>query len=143
MKRIPSHFVRLLVIFLIGSGTLAVQLRAQNDHSITASIPFPFTAGTQTMAPGIYRFEQTGPYAVSILNVKTGVKQIFPVHPGSPRTLAQHERVIFRILAKRSFLSEVDFSGTEMLVNFSRSALREEMKATQPLPSNSVSVAQR
>jgi hypothetical protein len=132
-----------LAIFLIGSGTLAVQLKAQNDHSITVSIPFPFTAGTQTIAPGTYRFEQMGPYAVSILNVKTGVKQIFPVHPGSPRTLAQHERVTFRVIAKRSFLSEVDFSGTGMLVNFSRSALREEMKATQPLPSDSVSVAQR
>jgi hypothetical protein len=143
MKRIPSHFMRSLAIFLIASGPLAVHLKAQSDHSITASIPFPFTAGTQTMAPGTYRFEQMGAYEVSILNVKTGVKQIFSVHPGSQRTLAQHERVIFRIRAKRSFLSEVDFSGTGMLVNLSRSAVQEEMKAVQPLPRNSVLVAQR
>jgi hypothetical protein len=143
MKQIPSHFIRSLAIFLIGSGTLAVQLKAQSDHSITASIPFAFTAGTQIMAPGTYRFERMGAYEVSILNVKTGMKEIFPVHPGSQRTLAQHERVIFRILAKRSFLSEVDFSGSEMLVNFSRSAVREELKAMQPSPGSLVTVAQR
>ncbi|HEX4066128.1 MAG TPA: hypothetical protein VHZ09_08880 [Acidobacteriaceae bacterium] len=44
------------VTILIGSGTFAVDLQAQNDLPMTVRIPFPFIMDSHSIAPGTYQF---------------------------------------------------------------------------------------
>jgi len=143
MKRIPSILIKSLVTIFIGSGALAVGLHAQSNVAITATIPFPFTAGTQMVAPGTYRFSQTSPFEVSVLNVKTGDMEIFAVHPDSQRTFEQRGRLIFRKAADSRILNEVHFPGTETFCELIERRPPRRMEAKQSSTANSMSSTQR
>lgn len=82
MNRLTSIAVKSLVAIVIGSGTLASNLQAQVDLSMTTSILFPFTVGTETIPPGTYQFSlSSSPFLLAVLNVKTGHEQVFFVRP--------------------------------------------------------------
>ncbi len=143
MKRITSFVVKSLVTILIGSGPLAGNLQAQIDRSMTASIPFPFTVGTHTIPPGTYRFSlASSQFLLSVLDVKTGHEEIFPVRPVEQSASESHGRLIFRNSEGYSALSQIYFSGTGTFseVNQRQSVARSEAKRFST--GNSISVAQ-
>ena len=144
MKRITLVVVKSLVIILIGSGTLAMNLRAQSDPGMTVSIPFPFAVGTQSIAPGTYRFSQSSdPFLLSVVNVKTGHEEMFPVRPEGERAFEPHGRLVFRKSEGCSVLNEVHFPGTEMFSEVIQRHGAGRIEAERCSTSNSVSVAQR
>jgi hypothetical protein len=142
MKRVTSLIAKSLVT-LIGSGALAINLQAQID-TITVSIPFPFTMGTQSIAAGTYRFGLvSSPFLLSVLNVKTGHEEVFDVRPERQRGFEPRGRLIFRKSEGYSVLNEVHFPGDD---TFSELIQRHGAKRTEARgssPSNAVSVGQR
>lgn len=149
MKRTSLLVIKSLITILIGSGTLAANLHAQSDIAITVSVSFPFTLGEQSIAPGTYQFSlasnrlEPNQFLLSVLNVKTGHMEMFPVHPERQRTFEQRGRLIFRNSAGRSVLAEVHFPGTD---TFSEVIQRRHTETTETKPSSTssfVSVAQR
>ncbi|MFZ0273681.1 MAG: hypothetical protein WB524_01480 [Acidobacteriaceae bacterium] len=144
MKRITSLIAKSLVAILIGGGALAGNLQAQSDSGITVSIPFPFTVGTQCIAPGTYRFSLVSDqFLLSVLNVKTGSEEMFRVQPEHQRALESHGHLIFRESEGYRALNEVHFPSADTFseVIERRSAGRLEAKKTST--SNSISVGQR
>jgi hypothetical protein len=137
MKRITSLVIQSLVTILIGGGILAGNLQAQTDLAMTVSIPFPFTVGTQSIAPGTYQFSLiSSQFLLSVLNVKTGDKNVFPMRPGQQHAFESHGRLIFRNSDGCSTLSEIYFPGTD---RFSEVSQRHSIG--RPSTGNSISMA--
>ena len=143
MKLIPSLVIQSLIAILVGSGTLAEKLQAQSDIAITASIPFPFTVGTQRIAPGAYRFSLINSFDLSVMNVKTGDTEMFAVRPEKQRAFEQHGRLIFRRSAGSDVLNEVRFPGADTLSELIQQRRVGRMEAKKSSTTDSVSVAQR
>jgi len=113
MNRFIASFAKLLLAILIAGGTLATDLHAQSDE-ITVNVPFAFIVGTHTIAPGTYRFSlMSSEFLLSVVNTKTGDKQIFDVRPELQNTPHARGRLIFRKSADRPTLCEIHFSRTE------------------------------
>jgi hypothetical protein len=144
MKRILSSVVTSLVTILIGSGCFAMNLQAQDDEAITASIPFPFTVGNQTIAPGTYRFGlQSSPFLLSVIDMKTGDTEIFSVHPEQQRTYEQHGLLVFRKEEGSRILSEVHLPGTEVFSEVLEGRGKRRTEAKKSSTCQAVTVAQR
>jgi hypothetical protein len=144
MKRTTSLVLRWLVAILIGSGTLAMNLQAQSDLAMTVSIPFPYTVGTQSIAPGTYQFSLvSNQFLLSVLNVKTGSKEMFRVQPEQQLAFDPHGHLIFRKSEGRSVLNEVHFPGTDMFSEVVQRHSVGRIEAKGPSTSNSMSMAQR
>lgn len=140
MKRITSLVVKSLATFLIGSGSLAMNLQAQSE-AITVSVPFPFTVGTQSIEPGIYQFSLlSSQFLLSVLNVKTGDMEIFSVHPEQLRAVEQQGRVVFSNSEGCSALSQIYFPGalTFSEIDQRHCAARTEAKRFPTGDSNAV-----
>lgn len=114
MKHIPSLIVKLLVTILVISGPFAISVQAQTDPGIIVSIPFPFTVGTQRVAPGTYDFSLVSQFLLSVRNAITGEKEMFPVRPEQRRAIEQKGSLTFHNSAGCSVLSEVHFPGASM-----------------------------
>lgn len=144
MKRTTSLVARSLVILLFGSGCLAIRLQAQNDPAVTVSIPFAFSVRSRSIAPGTYRFGLvSGPFLLSVLNVKTGHEEVFPVRPERQRAFEPHGRLIFRTSEGCSVLNEVHFPGNNVFSEVIQQHRGETIEAKRSPARNSVSVAQR
>src|ERR1700741_2235330 len=113
MTRFTSHLPKSMFALLIACGTLATNLQAQND-SVTATVPFPFTVGTQCNAPGTYRFSlMSSQYVLTVLNVNTGDKRIFDVHPEHQPTSEERGLLMFRNSEGPKTLNEIHFPGSD------------------------------
>jgi hypothetical protein len=144
MKRILSLIAKSLAIILIGSGALATNLQAQSDVAVTASVPFPFTVGTHNMAPGTYEFSlDSSQFLVSVVNVKTGHREMFPVRPGQQLAVEQRGRLKFRNSKARSALSEIHFPGTDRFSEVDQRHGIGTIEAKNSSTDSSISVAQR
>jgi hypothetical protein len=144
MNRITSLAVKTLVLILIGSGPLAINLHSQSNLTLTFRIPFQFTAGMQSIAPGTYEFRLlSNEHMLSVLNMKTGHEEVFPVRPESRRSMEPRGRLIFRNSEGCSVLKEVHFPGTNMLSEVIPRHGEERIEAKRPSKSDSVSVARR
>lgn len=144
MKRISSLIAKLLMSILIGSGTLAINLQAQSDLAMTASIPFPFTVGTHVMAPGTYEFSLvSSQFLVSVLNVKTGHQEMFSVRPVQQLAVEQRGGLRFRNSEARSVLSEIHFPGTDRFSEVGQRHSTGSVKAKSSPAAETMSVAQR
>jgi hypothetical protein len=143
MKLIPSLVIQSLIATLMGSGMLAEKMQAQSDIAITASISFPFTVGTQRIAPGTYRFRLISPFDLSVMNVKTGDIEMFAVRPEKQRAFEQHGRLIFRSSAGSDVLNEVHFPGADTLSELIQRRGVGRMEAKKSSTTDSASVAQR
>ena len=144
MKRISSLIVKSLVGILIGSGALASNLQAQSDLAITVNIPFPFTVGTKSMAPGTYEFSQaSGEFLVSVINVKTGHQEIFPVRPIQQPAVAQKGSLKFRNSDAYSVLREIHFPGADRFSEVDQRHAVGTIESKRSPASTSISVAQR
>lgn len=148
MKRLPVVIIKSLITILIGSGVLAANLQAQSEP-ITVSVPFPFTVGTQSIAPGTYKFSLipdglvSSQCLLSVLDLKTGSVKMFEVRPERQRTVEQRGHVTFRDTGGRSVLAEVHFPGTD---TFSELIPRRSVGKNEAMlhsTSKSVSAAQR
>jgi hypothetical protein len=112
MTKFTSLVVTSLVTLLIDSATLAPNLQAQGDDAITLRVPFSFTVGTESIAPGTYQFSLlSSQFLLSVVNVKTGDTEIFTVRPERQRVPDQHGRLVFRNSEGSSVLNEVHFPG--------------------------------
>lgn len=144
MKRITSLIVQSLIAILIGAGALAGNLQAQSDSGMIVSIPFPFTVGTQTIAPGTYKFSLvSGQFLLSVLNVKTGSQEMFRVHPEQQSALEPHGHLIFRNSEDRSVLNEVHFPSTDTFSEIIERPSAGRLEAKGSSTSNAISVGQR
>ena len=144
MKSGSLFAIKSLVIMLIGSGALAINLHAQTDLVETARIPFPFTVGTQSIAPGTYQFIlESSPFLLSVVNVTTGDMEMFAVHPEQQRAVAPHGHLIFRKSEGRSVLNEVHYSGTTMFSEVIEQQGVGRMDAKGSSSCTSMSAAQR
>lgn len=144
MKRTTSLIVKSLVILLIGSGTLADNLQAQTDLAMTVSIPFQFTVGTQNIGPGTYQFSLvSGAFLLSVVNLKDGHRQFFPVRPEQQRAFESHGRLIFSNSDGCSVLSEIYIPGTDSFSEVSQRHCVGRFEAKKSSTGNSISVAQR
>jgi hypothetical protein len=144
MTRFTSLIVKSLVTLLIGSAMLATNLQAQSDDAITVRVPFSFTVGTQSIAPGTYQFSLlSSQFLLSVVNVKTGDGKMFSVHPEQERVVDQHGLLVFRNTEGSSVLNEIHFPGTKMFseVIQRRGAGRIEAKGSSN--GSSISIAQR
>lgn len=144
MKRIPSILIESLATILIGSGPLAMNLQAQNDLAVTVTIPFPFTVDRQSIAPGTYQFSLSpDQFLLSVINVKTGHRQMFDVYPVWQRTPEEHGYLIFRSSTGCSVLNEVHFSGTDTYSELIPRHHPERIEAMPSAAGNAMRVAQR
>ena len=143
MKRIKSLVVKSLVMILIG-GAFAIRLQAQSDLAVTVSIPFPFTVGNQTIAPGTYRFGlQSSPFLLSVIDVKTGDTEMFSVHPEQQTTYEQRGLLVFRKEEGSRILSEVHLPGTEVFSEVLEGRGKRRTEAKKSSTCQAVTVAQR
>jgi hypothetical protein len=144
MKQTSLFLVTSLVTILICGGPLAVNLQAQSNHAMTVSIPFPFTVGGHSIAPGTYQLSlESDPFLLSVRNVKTGHEDIFPVRPEQPRGFEPQGRLIFGNSAGSRVLNEVRFPGTGTFTEVIQRHAAGRIEAKGSSTSNSVSVAQR
>jgi hypothetical protein len=142
MTKFTSLVVTSLVSLLIGSATLATNLQAQSDDAITIRIPFPFTLGTQSIAPGTYQFSLlSSRFVLCVVNVKTGAREMFDVRPEQQRAVDQHGRLVFRNTEGSSVLNEVHFPGTRLFSEVIQLQDVRRIKAKRPSTDNSISVA--
>ena len=136
MKRITSLVVQSLVTILIGSGTLAGSLQAQTNLAMTVSVPFPFSVDTHRVAPGTYQFSLvSNQFLLSVLNVKTGHEEVFPVRPGQQRAFESHGRLIFRKSDEGRILSEIYIPGNDRLSEVSQR--QNKLNALAEIPDQS------
>jgi hypothetical protein len=144
MKRITSLIIKSLVAVLIGGGAPASNLQAQSDCAITVRVPFAFTLGRQSLAPGTYRFSQnSGPFLLSVINVKTGNEELFEVRPERQSALESHGHIIFRNSEGSSVLDEVHFPGIETFSKVTQRRGAGMVEANKSSPNSSISVGQR
>jgi hypothetical protein len=144
MKRITSFVARSFVALLMVSGTLAGKLQAQTDLSMTVSVPFPFTVGTQAMEPGTYEFSLvSGDFLVSVLNVKTGEKKMFPSTPAEQLEGEQRGRLKFSDSNAHSVLCEIHFPGSDRFIAVDRRHGVSGIVTRKPPTGTSTFVAQR
>jgi hypothetical protein len=144
MNRITSLVVQSLVAILIGSGALATNLQAQVDLSMTTSISFPFTVGTETIPPGTYQFSlASSPFLLSVLNVKTGHEQVFFVRPEKQRAFRSYGRLIFQGSEGCSALSQIHFPGTNTFSEIDQRHNAAKFAAKKCSADNSIDLAQR
>ena len=144
MKRFTSLVAQSLVTFLIAGGTIASTLHAQSNDAITVRVPFPFTVGTQNLAPGTYQFSlPSSPFALSVLNVKTGDLETFNVHPEQQRAIEQNGRLVFRNYEDGSVLSEIHFAGTGVFSEVIERRSSGTTEAKRSSPDGSITIAQR
>jgi hypothetical protein len=144
MNRVTSFAVKSFVAVLIGSGTLASNVQAQVDRSMTTSIQFPFTVGTQAIPPGTYQFSLTSsPFLLSVLNVKTGHEQVFFVRPEKQRAFQSYGRLIFSGSEGCSALSQIHFPGTNTFSEIDQRHNAAKFAAKKCSADNSIDLAQR
>ena len=116
MKRIRLLVVKSLIAAVIVIGPVALTLQAQSSLAITATIPFPFVVGTRSITAGSYQFILLGsPSLLSVLNVKTGHRELFPVHPGSRQAFESNGCLTFQKLNSSSVLISLHFPSTDAL----------------------------
>ena len=143
MKHLSLLTKSLLGILLAG-GALTTNLQAQSDLAVTVSIPFPFTVDGHSMAAGTYQFSLvSSPFLVSVLNVKTGLKEMFPVRPKQQLTPEESGRVKFHDANSHPMLSEIHFPGTDRFIELDQRYVvgRRDVKSSPT--AQSISVAQR
>lgn len=144
MRKFTSLVVTSLVTLLIGSATLATNLQAQSDDAITVRVPFSFTVGTQSIAPGTYRFSLlSSQFLLSVVNVKTGDMEMFDVRPERQRAVDQHGRLVFRNTEGCSVLNEVHFPDTSQFSEVVQRHGAGRIEAKRSSTDSSITVAQR
>ncbi|MGC2638588.1 MAG: hypothetical protein WA294_15505 [Acidobacteriaceae bacterium] len=144
MTRFQSLTTQWLVTLLMIDGALSTNLHAQSDDAITISVPFPFTVGTQKLAPGTYQFSlPIGHFLLSVRNVKTGEGTLLNVHPEQQRAVDQYGSVVFRYFDGRSALNEIHFPGEAQFSELVERHAARKMAARKSSPDKSITVAQR
>jgi hypothetical protein len=148
MTRLASLFVQSLFAILIGGGILPSNLQAQND-GITVSVPFAFTVGSQSIAPGTYQFSLNSGHVgsigflLSITNLKTGAMQVFDVLPERQFAIEERGRLTFRTSAGRPMLATVHFPGSDTFSEVVQRHDGGQREATPSSISQSGSVSRR
>jgi hypothetical protein len=144
MTKFTSLVVTSLVTLLIGSATLATNLQAQSDDAITVRVPFSFTVGMQSIAPGTYQFSLlSSQFLLSVVNVKTGDMEMFDVRPEQQRAVDQHGRLVFRNTEGCSVLNQVHFPGTSQFSEVVQRHGAGRIEAKRSSSDSSITVAQR
>jgi hypothetical protein len=144
MKRISLLVVKSLIAAAVVTGPAALTLQAQSSLEITANIPFPFTVGTRSITPGSYQFSLIGsPFLLSVLNVKTGHQELFPVHPGSQQAFESNGCLTFQTSDRSSVLTNLHFPGTDTLTEVNQRHGARGTESTLCSKSEPLSVALR
>lgn len=148
MTRFRSVLAKSLLALLIACGTFATTMQAQ-DGAITVSVPFAFTVGSQSLAPGTYQFSLdysalgSDQFLLSVLNVKTSAMELFDVLPQRQRMVEERGHLTFHTSADRHVLAEVHFPGTDTFSELSPRRPAGNSPAMQSSASKSVPEARR
>lgn len=142
MKRTSFLIVSMLVAILIGTCTSL--LSAETESEVTAEIPFPFTVGKQTIAPGTYQFSLvSGQFLLSVRNLKTGHPEMFGVRPEQEYATKPHGRLVFLRCGGSDVLNEIHFREADTFIQVRQPHCAAQTETKRVLPNDSVSVAQR
>lgn len=135
---------RSLAALLIASGSLVMNGQTIGD-AIKVDVPFAFTVGTQSMAPGTYLFSvDSGPFLLSVVNIKTGAVRMFTVHPERDKTIEDTGHLIFDKFADRHVLNEIHFRGSDEWSELTPLRDRSRMEASSATqPDHAVVMARR
>lgn len=137
MARFTSLFAKSLFALLIVSGPFATHMQAQND-AVTVSVPFRFTMGTHSIAPGTYQFSLvSSQFLLSVTDVKTGRAEIFEVRPARQGSIEERGRLTFRNSAGHNILSQIHFPDTDTfseVIGRSPAARTESARASVGTP---------
>lgn len=121
-----------------------MHLQAQDARAITANIRFPFTVGTQSIAPEIYQFSlMSSPFLLSVRNVKTGDEELFTVRPERQEHPEVHGSLTFRKSGDSDVLNEVHFPETRMFTHIIRGHGVPRTEAKRSSTCKATTVAQR
>jgi hypothetical protein len=118
MKRINSIVVRSLFAILIMGSLFAARLQAQDDPGVVFSVPFAFSVDGHNITAGNYKLNMfSGPYLISIRNLKTGNLQIFSVYPEQQRAIESRARLVFNGCGDHIYLTEFHIPGADSYSN--------------------------
>lgn len=144
MKGIRLLIVKSLLAAVVVTGPVALTLQAQSSLQITATIPFPFIVGTQSITPGSYQFSLLdSQFLLSVRNVKTGHQELFPVYPGSQQAFESPGCLTFQKSNSSSILTDIYFPNNDTLTQVNGPHVVRGVR-TGPCPkSKPLSVAER
>ncbi|MBS1804076.1 MAG: hypothetical protein JST28_11965 [Acidobacteria bacterium] len=115
MKRATSMMAGMLLAVLIAGGAAGTKSSAQSVSGEVFTVPFAFTADGHEVEPGTYEVRRdSSQFVMSIQNVKTGEKQLFPVRPESRPAVHQKGLLVFQQCGDRKSLSEFHVRGTSL-----------------------------
>lgn len=112
MKLMSSILVRSLIVVLTGGIAATIAQNMAAAQTITVTVPFAFSAGSQDFPAGTYRLSMQSEWLLSVRNLKTGGENIFPVHPEQEDRSEQRGCLRFRSFGGRSYLAGVYVPGT-------------------------------
>lgn len=133
MKSITSRVTRALAAALIAAGALAAHLQAQSEIGITVQVPFPFSVGKHTIQAGTYQFWQINQFQLSVLNVKTGEHELFPIRPERQRAVAERGFLILQNGDACKTLKEVHLPGSNIYSELTMEGCGTDVKSEQAM----------
>jgi hypothetical protein len=90
-------------------------LSAQDVQGEIFTVPFTFTAEGHEIEPGTYEIRRDfSQFLMSIVNVKTGEKQLFSVRPETRAAIPEKGLLVFRGCGNRKTLSEFHVRGANL-----------------------------
>lgn len=144
MKWTRLLIVKSLIAAVVVIGPVARTLQAQSNLAITATIPFPFLVGTRSITSGSYQFSLIGDsFLLSVLNLKTGHQEFFPVHPGGQQAFEPDGCLTFQKFESSSVLTDVHFYGTDTVTEVNGPHRVHGPRATLCSKSEPLTVVQR
>jgi hypothetical protein len=113
MRHMTSFIAKAFFTILISGGMLAASAQAQYMNGAEATVPFAFSAQSQSMAAGNYEIKLLpDPFLLAIHKAGTGGDLIFMVRPEDGQSVPSHGYLIFRRDADHLYLAEIHLPGT-------------------------------
>lgn len=103
-----NQIYKLVAVFAIFLGFMVVGVQAQTPSRVEVNIPFEFSAGKTTLAPGVYTIKRMSGNLVSLRNVENESSVILnaPVNLSSTDAEAT-ERLVFSKYGDQYFLAQI------------------------------------
>jgi hypothetical protein len=112
-----SFIAKAFFTILISEVMLAASAQAQYMNGAEATVPFAFSAQSQSMAAGNYEIKLLpDPFLLAIHKAGTGGDLIFTVRPEDGPSVPTHGYLIFRRDAGQLYLAEIHLPGTHTYI---------------------------
>ncbi|HEV2710896.1 MAG TPA: hypothetical protein VGU67_11825 [Edaphobacter sp.] len=114
MKLSTSIITKSLLALLLVAGLPGPKAHAQEEPTITVTIPFSFWANNRPNIPaGTYQINLLSDWLLSIRNIHSLEKQIFQVRPEQGKSTGSHGCLVFDRFDGHNYLAEVHLTGSK------------------------------